>query len=75
MNGKIVPLLLACVVALSIVYSCSGSSLSSYPAQSIEAVRSGPSNIIEKPCQNAKLSIQEMGLHIMGDPIDDPTPN
>ena len=74
MIEKITSLLLVCVVALSIICACS-SFLSSHPAPSVEAISSGPSTVIEKPWRNSKLPIQEIRLHITGDPIDDPTPN
>lgn len=75
MNGKIVSLLLVGLVALSIIYSCSGSLLPSHPTQSTEAVRSLPSTPFQKPNENTKLSIQKIGQHVTGEPIDDPTPN
>ena len=74
MNDKIASLLLICLVALSIVYVCSSTALSSHATQSVDAVPSGPTTVIGEPRQNVKLSNGEPTPRILGDPIDDPKP-
>jgi len=74
MNGKIVSLLLICLVALSIVYSCSGTALSSQQPQSDDVVSSGTCKTSERLSRGPKLAFREPRLKISGDPVDDPKP-
>lgn len=73
-NKKIVSLLLVCLVAMSIVYSCSGTALSSHQTQSDDVVSSSPSKTTEGLGRSAKLAFREPNLEISGDPVDDPKP-
>ncbi len=74
MNRKIVSVLLICLVALSIVYSCSGMALSSQQLQSDEVLSSGTCNRSERLSRGPKLAFREPNLEISGDPVDDPKP-
>lgn len=74
MNKKIVSLLLLCLVALSIVYVCSITALSSHATQSIDVMASRATASTEEHHQNTKLSNGEPTPRILGDPIDDPKP-
>jgi len=71
MKGKITSLLLICLVALSIVYGCNSTALSSHLSRSVDGVRSGSPGVTEEPCQNGKLSHPGPSPGIMGDPVDD----
>ena len=75
MNGKIVSVLLVCLVAMSIVYVCSSTALSSHATQSIGAVPSGPTIVTEEIRQKGKLSPLGPPMSIMGDPIKDVKPH
>lgn len=75
MNEKIASLLLICLVALSIVYGCSSTALSSHATRSIDGVPFRPTTVTEETCQNVKLPYPEPNLDIMGDPIDGPRPH
>jgi hypothetical protein len=71
MNGKITSLLLVCLVALSIVYGCNSTALSSHLRRSVGGVPSRSPTVAEEPCQNGKLSYPGPNPGIMGDPVDD----
>lgn len=75
MKGKIVSVLLICLVGLSITFSCSSMVMSSPALQSSSAVQSKSNTITEEPRQITKLSCPELNLKPMGDSIDDPTPH
>ncbi len=75
MNGKTVSLLVICLVALSIVYGCSATALSSHATRSVDAVPSRTPSITEEDHENVRLSYVGPNTDILGDPIDNPSPH
>lgn len=75
MNEKITSLLLICLVALSIAYGCSSTTLSSHETLSVDGVPSEPTTVTEDPRQNAKLPPPKPNFEILGDPVDDVRPH
>jgi hypothetical protein len=73
MEEKIGSILLICLVALSIVYVCNSTALSSHATKSIDTAPSKPIILTEDSCQNRKLSYPEPIP--VGDPIDNPIPH
>jgi hypothetical protein len=73
MKEKIAPLLLLCLVAVSIIYGFGSVASSSHDMRSIDAVPSRPTALTEDHHQNAKWSYPR--LVPLGDPVDDPTPD
>jgi len=69
MKEKTVILMLICLVALSIVYSCTGIAFSSHTTPT------GPTRVTEEKHPNVKPSYPEPNLNILGDPIDNPRPH
>jgi len=71
MNEKTASLLLICLVALSIVYACNSTALSSHIRRSVDGVPSRSPTATEGTCQNGELTYPGPNPDIMGDPVDD----
>lgn len=73
MKEKMASILLICLVALSIIYVCNSTALSSHELQAIGTAPSRPTSITETPSPKGRLSYP--APIPMGDPIDNPIPH
>ena len=73
MKRKIASLLLVCLAAVSLFYGFSSITLYGHEIQSMHAMPSGPTTIVENPCQDTQQSYPR--LVPLGDDVDDPTPH
>ena len=73
MKSKLGALLILCLVTVSLFYGFRSIASSDHEIQSMHAVPSSPTTIVENPCQDIKQSCPR--LVPLGDDVDDPTPH
>lgn len=74
MNGKIVYILLMCLVTLPIIYGCCSIPLYIRATHYTDVTSFEPTLVTKQTCQNVKPSYPRPNLSVLGDPIDDPKP-